>query len=66
MIRYDYYEFERFQGAEPRWFDKFKSLKWVSCSLLILILLFVVVSRELGSIGNIKMQTLEMNFQNYF
>jgi hypothetical protein len=54
MIRYDHYELPRFYGSEPRWFDKFKSFKWLSCSFLVVILFLVIVSRELGCIGTLK------------
>lgn len=66
MIRYDYYELPRFYGSEPRWYDKFKSLKWVSCTLIITILFLVIVFRELSSIGTMKAQTLEINYQPSF
>lgn len=60
MIRYDNYEVTRFEGSEPRWFDKFKSLKWLFCTVVIVLLFLSVVSRELGSIGDLKTQTIEM------
>ena len=54
MIRYDIYELPRFQGSEPRCFDKCKSFKWLFCTLIIGILGFSILSTELGSIGNLK------------
>jgi hypothetical protein len=66
MIRYDYYEMQRFKGTEPRCFDKFKSLNWISCTLLILILGIIIVSREMSSIGTMISQSVEMNYQPSF
>ena len=66
MIRYQFYELERFKGAAPRWYDKFLSVKWVLCTLLIVVLFFMIVGQCMAMIGAMKGQTIEMIYQPEF
>jgi hypothetical protein len=54
---------ERLEGKKPRWYDRCKSMTWMSVNITMLCLIILVLTNGFSSLGTIKSQEVKSVYQ---